>query len=141
MHIIELGPKIQPEQQEFAAMLNAHPEFIATAKKCGPAIAFLNHEGTVGASGLVDYPGTGRAMLWCVYASNLKRDFVSIYKQGMRLLTERFPRRRVEIAIDPAFTQAKRLAKLAGFKYEGLMESFTSDGKDHEMWALIRRTA
>lgn len=140
-HINELLPKIQGPQHEFASMFQANPNFVRDISSVGPMVAFSNEQGVIGAAGLIDFPGTGRAMLWTVFAANIVRDFAALYKQGVCILQEIHPRRRVEITIDPEFAEAKRLAKIAGFKYEGTMEAYDSTGKDYELWAKINRGA
>lgn len=136
-HLDELRVTVQPMQADFARTISNDPSFLEAMRICGPTRAFLNGAQVLGCAGLVVFPNTGRANLWCAYAADAGRDFLWIFKRGLRELLEQ-NWRRVEAYIDPSFSQAKRLAQLGGFEYEGMMRGFYSDGSDRELWARVR---
>jgi len=139
-HIAQLLPRIQELQAEIADAMRSDPFLVTLMRKAGPALAFISGNQVIAAAGLVDFPGTGRAHLWCIFASEIAGEFRGLFSLLMRL-REFYPRRRYEAHISPDWPEAQRLVKAAGFVREGVMKSFNPDGSDKELWAFIKEDA
>lgn len=139
-HLESLLPRLQAGQREAIPALRDIQGFGATMRTAGPCASFSVDGIVVACAGLIDFQGTGRAVLWILFADGQRRVFSALI-QKMRTLMQFYPRRRYEAYIDPTWPQSRRLAKLCGFKFEGLMEGFEADGSDKELWALVKKEA
>lgn len=134
VHILNILPRVQPQHQATANKLACDDFFMRNMSKVGPAIAFRQGVNTLAVLGLIDNPQ--RSIAWVIFAADLKREAVELFRKAMHWLTVENPRKRIEIHIDGQFEPAKRLAILMGFKYEGFLENLMPDGSGRELWAL-----
>lgn len=133
----DLARRVQATDSDVARAMIDNPRYAEMVNRAGPAAAFLIDGVVMAAAGLIDYPGSGRAVIWCVFADGIKGKFAGLYKKMCRSLAH-FPRRRLEAHIDPEFAAARRLVMSAGFRLEGLMLAFSGDGNDRELWARVK---
>lgn len=136
-HLDQLYNTVQPSQKDFVEMMARTPGFIDEMKSAGPCRAIVDGDKVLCCAGLMVFPRTGRCVIWCAYAADLSRKFIGVFRVGIACLQAQ-EWRRVEAQIDPTFKAARRLARMAGFEYEGTMRKFFSDGTDREMWARTR---
>lgn len=124
---------VQPSQQWISdAMKN--PQWFATMTGAGPCATFIDPHGVAAIAGIIEFKGTGRGMVWAIFACDSGKHFVSLYRKMRRaMLSVRLCR--YEAYINPEFKQARRLASLSGFCLEGLMRRH-ENGIDKELWAL-----
>lgn len=139
-HLEDLLPRLQEGQQAFKVTLENVKTFGSLMRAAGPAAAFLIDGKVQAVAGLIDFHGTGRAVIWILFAEGNRRTFAALLQKMRRLMTF-YPRRRYEAHVNPDWPQAKRLAKLGGFQFEGLMRGFEPDGSDRELWALVNKEA
>lgn len=132
-HMKAIMPFLQDRQYDFSKMSH---ELIDTVEDHGPGIAVFEGDSILGCLGIIDLPGTHRAIVWAVFAAVIKEDAIGFFRAGMKFLAQN-PRRRMEIHIDPDFPASIRLAKMIGFEYEGLMRGFTETGADRQLWAKV----
>jgi hypothetical protein len=136
-HLDALIPRLQRRQRDVIPALRDVSAFGSVMRQAGPCAAFTANGDVIACAGLIDFPGTGRAVLWILFSDGITCLFAALI-QKMRALMNFHPRRRYEAYIDPSWPQARRLAKIGGFDCEGLMKSFETDGSDRELWALVR---
>ena len=136
-HIDALAPRLQAGQAGQMRSLIENRGYASLMRAAGPCAAFLIDGQVAACAGLIDYPGTGRCVIWALYAGDMRRFFSVLYRK-MLLTLKFYPRRRYEAYIDPTWRNARRLASTLGFTCEGLMKSFEPDGSDRELWALIQ---
>lgn len=124
---------VQPSQQWVVdAMKN--PQWFAMMSASGPCATFIDPQGVAAIAGIIEFKGTGRGMVWAIFAHDSGKHFVSLYRK-MRLAMLSVKLNRYEAYINPEFKQARRLASMSGFCREGLMRRH-ENGMDRELWAL-----
>lgn len=137
-HIAQLLPKIQERQQGIAEAMRTDPFFVTLMRKAGPSLAFISGDQVIAAAGLIDFPPSGRAVLWCAFAGSITHEFGPLFRLLMTM-REFYPRRRYEAHIDPDWPEAQRLVKAAGFVCEApLMRDFEGPGLHKQLWAYIK---
>jgi hypothetical protein len=124
---------IQPSQQWVKALFE-NPHWFKAMSQAGSCAAFSDERGITAIAGIVNFGATGRGMVWAIFAYDSGKHFVSLYRK-MRLSMLSCGLKRYEAYIKPEFREAVRMAKIAGFKYEGLMVKH-ENGQDRELWAL-----
>jgi hypothetical protein len=82
-------------------------------------------------------PGLGE--LWMLVGADLDRYFVSFQKSVDELLskTKEMNIHRLQMSVDCTFETGIRWAKHMGFKEEGVMEAYDSQGRDHFLFAKV----
>jgi hypothetical protein len=90
----------------------------------------------VGCAGLVElWPG--RDCAWSLLSDCGPRAFFNIHCTVVRFLEARGTRR-TEMSVDVDHSAGQRWAELLGFKKEGLMGSYSPDGRDAYLYAKVR---
>lgn len=135
-HIDEIAPRLMDRHNGVAQAMQDSTGYVRMVEKVGPVAAFMVDGVVMAVAGLIDYTPSNRCFIWLAFAKDSGKHFVALLKV-MRRTMAKFPRRRYEAYIEPGFSAGKRLAKIAGFEYEGLMRAFEGDGTDREMWAKI----
>ena len=135
-HVDDILPRIQERQQYLAVQIADNPLFANQVRAAGPAAAFVVNGQTVALAGLIDFPPTDRALVWCIFAADPIVPFWALLKKMLRCMRF-YPRRRIEAAVDQEWKAARRLVSVAGFEREGIMRAYEADGSDRELWALI----
>lgn len=136
----KLAEKTQETQSGVAEAMINNPRYAEMIARVGPCASFTADGEVIAAAGLIDFVGSGRALIWCVFAANIGRHFAPLLKRMERMLAN-YPRRRLEAHIDPNFEASRRLVEISGFQYEGLMKSHSADGRDMQLWARINEGA
>lgn len=139
-HIDDLKFRLDPKQGELRDAMLTNTDYLKIVRAGGPTCAFLVDDEVMAVAGLIDYVGTGRAILWCAFADDCKEYFTQLFRRMKRTL-EYFPRRRLEAIIDKDFEAGKRFARLGGFKFEAIKEAYNFNGTDAEEWVYINRGA
>lgn len=135
-HVMQLLPKIQERQRDIPLAMQNDPFFVTLMRKAGPALAFVSGDQVLACAGLIDYVGSGRAVLWCAFAGDIKREFLPVVNLLKKMRTF-YPRTRYEAHIDPDFIEAQRLVKAAGFTCEApMMTDYDGSGLHKQLWAL-----
>lgn len=134
-HLLQLIPKIQEKQLAIKLAMERDPFFVTLMRKAGPALAFVSGDQVIAIAGLVDYPDTGRAVLWCAFADDIVKDFLPLINK-LKTMRTFYPRSRYEAHIDPEFIEAQRLVRAAGFVLEApIMRNFDGPGVHKQLWA------
>lgn len=134
-HIMQLLPRIQERQRDIPMAMQTDPFFVTLMRKAGPALAFVKGDQVLAAAGLIDFAGSGRAVLWCAFAGDIKHDFMALIRllERMRIF---YPRTRYEAHIDTDFNEAQRLVAAAGFVCEApMMTDYDGPGLHKQLWA------
>ena len=98
---------------------------------------FFNSGKIVGIGGLIDrWEGRAEALLLKAKSVSL-RDLVEIRRFALNLI-DTSPHRRVEATISVDDSRLDWIKSL-GFKQEGYMEAFGIDGKDHVLYAKVKK--
>jgi len=133
-HLISLDMRgVQPAQHWVVESMK-NPQWFETMVNSGPCCAFLDPHGVAAIGGIIEFKGSGRGIVWAIFAHNSGEHFVSLYRKMRRAMLS-VKLTRYEAYINPEFQQARRLASLSGFCREGLMRRH-ENGIDKELWAL-----
>lgn len=93
----------------------------------------------VGSAGVIEqWPG--RALCWALLGRNIRtRDFLRVHNKVGEVLVRvhREGTRRIETSVDAAFDAGHRWVRALGFAPEGLMRSYSPDGRDHVLYARV----
>lgn len=135
-HIDAISSRLMDRHALVAAAMKANDGFSKMLSDAGPAYAYLFEGVVMAVIGFIDFGPSKRCCIWCTFTADSGRHFAGLVRCIIRTMKS-IPRRRYEAYIDPTFDAARRLVKMAGFKYEGLMRAFESDGTDRELWALV----
>lgn len=100
----------------------------------GPCWSVIIYGRVVACGGLF-VPWEGRGIAWAIISSDAP--FVTLTRAVLRVLAMPGIPRRVECFVDVHFQQGMRWAEMLGFQREGLMRSFTPDGRDHVLFARV----
>jgi RimJ/RimL family protein N-acetyltransferase len=80
----------------------------------------------------------GRAVAWCFLSADFpKGAWVAATRAALRVL-DSVDVRRVEADIADGFAPAGRWAQMLGFRHEGRMAAYWSDGSDYHRWARVK---
>jgi hypothetical protein len=79
----------------------------------------------------------GRSVGWALISRNAGKHFIEIHR-NVAAAIRMCPDRRIEIAVDSEFPQGKRWAKMLGLTYEGTMKAYGTDGRDHDLYAIVK---
>ncbi len=83
---------------------------------------------------------TGRYCLWFFAGENIKPNhWVPMLKLFKKELMRRTEIRRLEISVDPCYTEAVRLAEMLGFEFECEAKSYYPDGREAYLYAWVRQ--
>ena len=127
--------RLQPAQASFGQYM-ADLEYGAKLAN-GHAFTGLDGNVVVGCAGLVEM-WDNRAMAWALLGSNAGRHFVQIHR-AVKGFFDQAQWRRIEATVDCEFKAGQRWIKLLGFEHEGRLHCYTPDGKDHDLFARIRK--
>jgi RimJ/RimL family protein N-acetyltransferase len=133
-HLIRLDMRGVQSAQHWVVEAMKNPKWFETMVNSGPCCAFIDPNGVAAIGGIIEFTGSGRGMVWAIFAHDSGEHFVSLYRK-MRQAMLSVKLNRYEAYINPQFKQARRLASLAGFEREGLMRKH-ENGIDKELWAL-----
>ena len=90
----------------------------------------------VGCAGLIElWPG--RDCAWSLLSDCGPRIFLNVHRTVVRFLDARRTRR-TEMSVDVDHAAGQRWADLLGFRKEGLMKSYSPDGRDAYLYAKVR---
>jgi hypothetical protein len=104
----------------------------------GQAMAVIENEDKVLLCGGIIPEGPTSGLMWAVLAKSAGRHMTFLHRGVLRFIDMQ-GLRRIEATVEKGFGEGCRWLALMGFKYEGDMEAFGVDGKDHERWARVRR--
>ena len=85
----------------------------------------------------------GRAIAWALLTRELTaRHFLRVHHKVLNVLLGAHGRgaRRIETTVDAGFDAGHRWARALGFSPEGLMRSYSPEGRDHVLYARIAPT-
>lgn len=126
--------ELQPAQAGLRAFLEqGHALHLAEG-----SLAFTGFQDgkAIGCAGLIEiWPG--RDCAWSLLSDCGPRAFLNVHRTIMRFLGERRTRR-TEMSVDADHAAGQRWAELLGFRKEGLMRSYSPDGRDAYLYARIR---
>lgn len=125
--------RLQPQQRPQLERLT--PETLEFMEKLEGYTAFVG-DTPIACAGLMDiWPG--RAMAWSYLAESAGPHLIAVTRAVRTFLDLKAPRR-TELYVDAGFEPGYRWAELLGFKREGYLEAFESDGRDQVLYARIR---
>ncbi len=118
------------------AWLGRSRAYAVSIKNGGPAYsAFVGLE-VVACAGVIQQ-WEGRAQAWSLLSVSVPHYARPVFAATKRFLLS-YESRRIECTVDPRSAAAKNWARHLGFTYEGLMQAYTPQGDDMELWALVR---
>lgn len=131
--LIEVPPAIVEWHED------AKRQGYAEAVKCPGSLAWtgIENERLVGCAGLVK-KWEGNYSCWAVFAHQKTKAWPAIVRKVHREM-EALKARRIEMTVVQGFDQGCRLAFMLGFEVEGLLNNYGPDGKNHFMFAKVRR--
>lgn len=103
----------------------------------GPAFSALHDGHALICAGLV-IPWEGRGIAWAMVGGDAGPHFVAISKAIKRFLSLQ-DLRRIDAYVEADFVNGNRWIKMFGFEFEGLMRSFSPEGRDCNLYALVRK--
>lgn len=105
----------------------------------GPAVTAENTEGEIVFCCGVHFRWGGLGELWATYSPIAARyPLVLRYTRGLiGVLFREHGYRRLQAAVDPRFEAAVRFIEHLGFEREGLMHSYSPNGDDYALYALV----
>lgn len=101
----------------------------------GSAMAVLEAGRILLCGGIIP-EGPTSGLMWAVLSKRAGRHMVFLHR-GVQRFIQMQGLRRVEATVECGFGDGCRWLKLMGFKFEGVMEAYGVDGKDHERWARV----
>lgn len=118
--------------------LLSQPGYGQLLKDSGPAWSGFDVYGNlIGCGGIaVEHPGCSTA--WTLLNPNLSGKRMVTLTRWARTVIANCPTRRVQAHADPSFAPARRWLELLGFQYEGLLRSFSPDGRDMAVFSIVR---
>jgi hypothetical protein len=126
---------LQPSQAMMQPLLDS-PTYAQSLKDAGPAYSAVDGDVVFACAGFIPQ-WEGRAVAWALVSSEAGMRFVGITRAVRRAL-QLHPFRRVETAVTHDFPQGHRWAQMLGFTREGLMRSYTPDGRDCDLYARVQ---
>ncbi len=130
-HLIALSPRLQPAQAGFSGVSPAYGE---SMREHGPCWTLADSWGRPAACGGLFQQWEGRAIAWAFLAADAPMLEAT---RAARLVLDACGLRRVECWVEVDFQAGHRWAHLLGFEREGLMRSFSPDGRDHVLYARV----
>lgn len=125
---------IQQRQQDLARLIT--DEVCASVEGIESYTAIDGDE-VIACAGAVQMD-IGRALVWSYISANIKSRMIFVAR-AMKRFIAMSKYRRIEMHVDCEFKQAHRLAMMLGFEMEAeRMKSFTPDGRDSALYALVR---
>jgi hypothetical protein len=103
----------------------------------GQAMTVIEGERILLCGGIIP-EGPTSGLMWAVLTKGAGRH-MTFFHRGVLRFIDMQGLRRIEATVEKGFGEGCRWLKLMGFKYEGDMEAYGVDGKDHERWARVRR--
>lgn len=131
-HVVSLAPRLQPSQAGFPGLSPAYGQDLLAG---GPCWSLLGAVGLPAACGGLFLQWEGRAIAWAFLAADAP--MLAATREAARVL-DGCGFRRVECWVEVDFEAGHRWARMLGFEREGLMRSFSPDGRDHILYARIR---
>ena len=128
-HIISLAPRLQSAQIGFPGL---SLEYGQAMRGNGPCWTLADLHGIPVACGGLFRQWEGRAIAWAFLAADAPMLEAT---RAAALVLDACDLRRVECWVDVDFQAGHRWARLLGFEREGLMRSFSPDGRDHILYA------
>jgi hypothetical protein len=145
MKIVDFEPDDLVELLEcggeaFAAgrSLLIQPGYGQVLKEAGPAWSGFDVYGNlVGCGGVaVEHPGCSTA--WTLFNPHLSGPRMFQLTRVAKRVLASCPTRRVQAHADPSFAPAGRWLALLGFQYEGRLRCYSPDGRDMDLFALVK---
>jgi hypothetical protein len=130
-HLLSMAPRLQTAQAGFPGL---SAEYGAGLRSGGPCWTIANSYGEPMACGGLFQQWDGRSIAWAFLA--VGAPMVEVSRVALTVL-ESCGLRRVECWVDVDFKAGHRWARLLGFEREGLMRSFSPDGRDHILYARV----
>ena len=132
-HIMAIN--LQPAQQFALGLLT--PEYASQIVEQRGVGWTAMHEGRpIACAGIVE-AWEGRGLAWALFSEQALRHFTSIHRAARNVLADA-PWRRIEMTVDATHEQGIRWAQRLGFEQEGLMRSYTRDGRDCYLFARLK---
>ena len=126
---------LQPAQAGMRPVL-ADPSYGESLAQAGPCYAAMADGAVIACAGLIpQWPG--RAVAWALVSSAAGPHFLGVHRAVKRAL-DVHPFRRIETGVVSDFDEGHRWAKMLGFVREGQMRAYTPDGRNCDLYALVR---
>jgi hypothetical protein len=126
---------LQRKQLNAREYIANDPDYIRALTMYGDAYTVLVDGEPIVCAGVMKY-GDGRGGAWALFAETSGKHFVRICRYILRYL-QVSDLRRIEAVVDVDFAEGIRLAKVLGFKVEGVMQQYGRDGHDHYMMGRV----
>lgn len=126
---------LQPSQAMMQPLLDS-AEYAQSLKDAGPAYSLVDGDEVFACAGLIPQ-WEGRAVAWALISEEAGPHFLRITR-AVRRCFDLHPFRRIETAVSHDFQQGHRWAQMLGFTREGLMRSYTPDGRDCDLYARVQ---
>lgn len=129
------GLLLQPSQAGMRPVMS-DPGYGSSLAAAGPAYAAVVGGQVVACAGVIpQWPG--RAVAWALIGKEAGPHFIGIHRAVQRAL-DMHAFRRIETGVVCDFEEGHRWAKMLGFVREGRMRAYTPDGRDCDLYALVR---
>jgi len=127
------------EAQVFVRPTFADPKYGAALAdtETGDAFTALADGRLIGCIGVIK-PWSMRQQAWAILAQDIRPYFLQLHMQVRRWL-KYHGQGRVEAAVDCGFAQGVRWAEMLGFEREGIMKSYTMEGRDCFLYARVQK--
>lgn len=127
---------LQPAQEGMRPVMQ-DPSYGLSLARSGPCYAAVSGDEVLACAGLIpQWPG--RAVAWALIGADAGRCFVGLHRAVKRAL-DMHEYRRVETGVASDFEAGHRWARMLGFTREGRMRAYTPDGRDCDLYALVRQ--
>lgn len=143
MRVVAFQPEhalqIRLQPMQLATEPTVTPAEAEALARAGPSYTALGEDGTVYATAGIIPQWQGRAVAWAMVAHNAGPHFLRITRE-IRLFLASCGFRRIETAVDAAFPEALRWARLLGFECETPkpMRAYGFQGRPAYLFALVR---
>ena len=127
---------LQPAQEAMRAVLS-DPSYGESLRQSGPCYSAVVDGVVIACAGLIpQWPG--RAVAWALISGSAGSQFVGVHRAVRRALdVHQF--RRIETGVTSEFDAGHRWVRMLGFEREGRMRAYTPDGRDCDLYALVRK--
>lgn len=127
--------ELQPAQRLAAGLVT--PDYARRLADEGPAVTVMVDRQPHGCMGLA-WQWPGRGIVWALLSAGLGPNGLTALSLRAARWLDRHDWQRVEAYIDPDHTNGHRWARLFGFRHEGRLRRYAPDGRDIDLYAIVR---
>jgi hypothetical protein len=133
-HIDEIALGLQSKQERERDWYIA-PGYGSSLLAKGEAFSLMDGHRPIGCGGVL-WRWDGCGILWAIHTKHIAAHMLQWTRTAFRFI-DLLQARRLEAYIDEDFQEAQRWVDILGFQREGLMRSFTSDGRNQFLYSRV----